>query len=84
MGNTSLREVTIPSSVKKIGFKAFRNCKNLKKITIKGTKTKKILKEAFSGIHKKATFDVPNKLKKKYKKILISGKNFNEKTMKIK
>ena len=83
-GNTSLREVTIPSSVKKIGYRAFLNCKNLKKITIKGTKTKKISKEAFSRIHKKATFDVPNKLKKKYKKMLIAGNNFNEKTMKIK
>lgn len=55
-----------------IAQKAFNKCKNLKKITIKTTKlTKKSVgKQAFKGIHKKATIKVPKAKQKAYKKIL--------------
>ena len=82
--NSSLEEITISSGVKQIGYESFAKCKNLRKIKIKGTKIKTIKKGAFLDIHKKAIFDVPNKLKRKYKKMLIASNSFNEKTMKIK
>ena len=79
----SIKEIIIPSKVKSIGYQAFAHCKQLKKITIKSTNVKKISKGAFYNIHKNATFNVPNKQIRKYKKMLIAGNNFNEKNMKI-
>ena len=81
--SNQIESIIIPAKVKFIGRYAFGYCKKLKKITIKGIKAKKIEKNAFYYIHKKATFDVANKLVKKYKKMLIAGNNFNEKNMKI-
>ncbi|MCD8019693.1 MAG: leucine-rich repeat protein [Clostridiales bacterium] len=71
-GNTKLKKVVIPSSVKSIGKKAFFGCKNLKTITIKTTKlTKKSVgAKAFKGINAKATIKVPKKKLAAYKKIL--------------
>lgn len=65
-GNKNVTSVTIGTNVASIGKKAFYNCKNLKKLTIKTTKlTKKnVGKYAFKGISNKATVTVP---KKKYK-----------------
>ncbi len=65
--------VTIGKNVKKIGKKAFYGCKNLKKITIRTTllNGKRIGAKAFSGIAKKATFRLPKKKHKAYKKILL-------------
>ena len=79
-----IKEITIPSNVKNIGTQSFAYCKKLKKVTIKGTKIKKIGKRAFYLVNKKATFDVPNKCKKKYKKMLIKANSFKEGKMKIK
>lgn len=68
----SLKEVVISSNVKKIGKQVFANNKKLKKITIKTKKlTKKSVgKNAFKGIHAKATIIVPAKKLKSYKKLL--------------
>ena len=76
--------ITIPSKVTYIGGSAFNSCKKLKKITIKAKNIKQIRKGAFYNINKKATFDVPNKCKKKYKKMLIKANSFKEGKMKIK
>ena len=73
---------TIGSKVKTIGSKAFYNCKNLKKITIKSSVLKKVGKNAFKGISKKAVIKVPKKKLKAYKKTLRS--KGQAKTVKIK
>lgn len=79
-----LKEITIPTNVKSIGYQSFAYCEKLKKVTIKGTKMKKIGKRAFYLVHKKATFDVPNKLVKQYKKRLLASKSFKNGKVKIK
>nr|MCR4692171.1 leucine-rich repeat protein [Lachnospiraceae bacterium] len=80
----SLTKITIPKKVESIGKQAFMGCSNLKKITIK-TKLltkKKVGSKAFKGIHKKAVFKVPSKVKKLYKSFL--KKKGVTRTMKIK
>ncbi|MBO5303534.1 MAG: leucine-rich repeat protein [Lachnospiraceae bacterium] len=69
-----LTKVTIPKNVTKVGAKAFYKDAKLKKVIFKSTKPKSIGKNAFKGIAKKATIDVPNKQKNKYKKLLKSAK----------
>ena len=69
-GCTALTKIVIPAKVTQIGANAFKGDKNLKKITIKSTVLKKVGKNAFKGIHKKATIKVPKKLKKNYQKLL--------------
>ena len=70
--NKKLKTLVIGKNIKKIGVKAFYNCKALKKITIKTSKLtlKSIGKNAFKGTAKKATVKVPKKKLKLYKKIL--------------
>lgn len=67
-----LKTVTIGSNIAKIGKSAFNGCKAIKTVTIKTTKlkAKSIGAKAFKGITKKATFKVPKKQKKAYKKII--------------
>ena len=71
-GDTKIKTVVIPSTVRKIGKEAFAKCKNLKKITIKTTylSSKKVGANAFKGIHAKAIIKVPKKQKKAYQKLL--------------
>ena len=70
-GDTKIKTVVIPSTVRKIGKEAFAKCKNLKKITIKTAylSSKKVGANAFKGIHAKATIKVPKKQKKAYQKL---------------
>ena len=77
--NKKAKSVVIPSMVAingeiyyvtEIGSKAFYKCKNLKKVTIKSSKIKKIGSKAFKGIYKKAKFYLPKKKFSKYKKKL--------------
>lgn len=65
-----LKSVTIGSNITKIGKSAFYKDKLLKKITIKSKKLKKINKNAFKNINKKATVKVPKGKKGKYRKLL--------------
>lgn len=67
-----IKKVVIPSSVNRIGKKAFYGCKNLKNITIKTTKLtkKRVGSKAFFGIHAKAVIKVPKKKLSAYRKIL--------------
>jgi hypothetical protein len=67
---TSLKSITIPKRVKTIGISAFYNAKNLKKITMKTTKLTTVGKNAFKKINSKATFNLPKKQLKKYKKLI--------------
>ena len=71
-GDTKIKTVVIPSTVRKIGKEAFAKCKNLKKIAIKTTylSSKKVGANAFKGIHAKATIKVPKKQKKAYQRLL--------------
>ncbi|WP_022760465.1 leucine-rich repeat domain-containing protein [Butyrivibrio sp. AD3002] len=73
-GNSSLKSITIPKTVKKIGAKAFYNCKNLKKIKFAGKKVNKIGAKAFGNIGKKATISIPKKVYDKYVKLLKKSK----------
>ena len=71
-------------TVTSIAKNAFKGCKKLKKVTIKAAKLKSIGKNAFKGIYKKATFKVPKKQLKKYKKLIQKKKTGFVKTMKVK
>ncbi len=68
----ALAKITIPSKISKIGKQAFAGCSKLKNITIKTKKltTKNVGKNAFKGIHSKATIKVPGKKIKAYKSLL--------------
>ncbi len=79
-----LTKVVIPADVKRIGAKAFYKCKSLKKVIIKTKRLtmKRVGKNAFKGINKKAVVKVPGKKLKKYKKIL-KKRGINKKSQKI-
>lgn len=93
VSSKKVKSITIQSKVK-IGGKnykvtsitknAFKNCKKLKKITIKSTYLTKIGKNTFKGIYKKAKIYVPKKKYKKYKKLIAKKSTGWKKTMKIK
>ncbi|MBO4416187.1 MAG: leucine-rich repeat protein [Lachnospiraceae bacterium] len=68
-----LEKVTISKYVTQIGKGAFSGCNALKKVTIKGSGLTEVGKKAFSQTAKKASFNVPNKLADKYKKMLIDS-----------
>ena len=69
-GCSKATSATIGKNVTKIGAKAFYNCKNLKKLTIKSTKLKSVGSRAFKGINKKASIKVPQSKLKAYQKLL--------------
>ena len=71
-GNKKLTAVTIGSNVTKIDKKAFYNCKNLKKVTIKANKTISVSSSAFKKINKKASVSVKG-IKGKTKKKLVDA-----------
>lgn len=79
--NKSITSVIIGKNVTKIEKNAFYGCKKLKKLTVKSTKIKSVGKNAFKGIHKKATIKVPKSKLSKYKK-LFKNKG-QKKTVKI-
>jgi predicted RNA binding protein YcfA (HicA-like mRNA interferase family) len=65
-----LKSVTIPSSVTKIGSKAFYNCPNLKKVTVKANSSLTVGKSSFKKVNKDCTIKVKG-LKKKAKTSMI-------------
>lgn len=69
---TKLTKITIPSKVSLIGKQAFYGCKKLKSITIKTKKLTKnnVGKNAFKGIHSRATIKVPKSKQKSYKTMM--------------
>ena len=89
--NKKVKSVIIPATivydgvtykVTGIAKNAFKNCKYLKKITIKTKDLKSAGKNCFKGINKKAVIKVPAANKKAYKK-LLKGKG-QKSTVKIK
>lgn len=70
--NKTIKKLTIPSSVTKIGKQAFYGCSKLKTITIHSSKlkSKNVGAKAFKGIYKKAVIKVPKAKLKTYKKLL--------------
>ena len=81
--NKKLKSVVIGKNVTKIGANAFKDCKSLKKITIKSKKLKSIGKNAIKNINKKAVIKVPKAKLKAYKKLFKKSTGY-KKTMKIK
>lgn len=76
--NKKLKKVVIGKNITAVGKNAFRGCKKLKTITIKGKNIKKIGVGAFAGINKKAVIKVPKKKLGKYKKLLKKAKLSNK------
>lgn len=54
----SLKSITLPSTIEKIGMKAFLNCKNLEKIELSNT-LRIIGESAFSGCESLVNFEIP-------------------------
>lgn len=57
--NKKVKKLVIGKNVKKIGKKAFYNCKNLKSITIKSKKLASVGKKAFGRLNSKAVVTLP-------------------------
>ena len=66
----SLKKLTVGKNVKTINAKAFFKCKKLKSITFKGTKLKKVGRNAFKATYRKVNIKAPKKKLKAYKKLL--------------
>ncbi len=81
-GCAKVTGAVIGANIKKIGEKAFYNCKKLKKITVKGTVLKSVGKNALKNIQKNAVIKVPKSKLKTYKKVFAS--KGQKKTVKVK
>lgn len=81
LSNSKVKKVTIGEGIKKIGKRAFYNCKNLKSITIKSELLKKnsIGANAFKGLPSDAVVTVPKEKLSTYKSILKSKGLRNQK-----
>lgn len=80
--NKKIKKLVIGKNVKKIGKKAFYNCKNLKSITIKSKKLASVGKKAFGRLNAKAVVTLPKMSDSKvedYERMLrgggLTGKN---------
>lgn len=70
--NSKVKQVVLGKNITSISAGAFENCKNLRKVTMKGNTLKSISRTAgknTSGV----TFHVPSVSKKKYKTLLAKG-----------
>lgn len=81
LSNSKVKKVTIGEGIKKIGKRAFYNCKNLKSITIKSELLKKssIGANAFKGLPSDVVVTVPKEKFSTYKSILKSKGLKNQK-----
>ncbi len=68
--NKKIKAVTIGKNVRKIGKKAFYNCKKLEKVTIQSKKITKIESKAFYKNAKTLRFKLPKSKMSKYKKLI--------------
>lgn len=66
---SKLKTVFLGAKIKEIGKNAFKNCRKIQKVTLKGNDISKVGSNAIKGINKKAKLVVPKKRIKKYKKI---------------
>ena len=65
-----LKRVTIGEQVTVIRKNAFCGCRSLKKLTVKSMQLKKVEKNAWKGIYRKAQIKVPENRIQKYKKLM--------------
>ncbi len=81
---TGLKKMVIPKSVTSIYRKEgedkyksrdglFKGCKNLRSVTIRSKKLKKVYKYAFMKLNKKVVFYVPKSKVKKYRKMFLAS-----------
>ena len=70
-GYDKLTKVTIGKNVKKIGASAFKNCKKLKTVVIKGTAIKTVKNGAFAKTASKVNVKVPKKMNSKQRSALL-------------
>lgn len=70
-GYDKLTKVTIGKNVKKIGASAFKNCKKLKTVVIKGTAIKNVKNGAFAKTASKVNVKVPKKMNGKQRSALL-------------
>lgn len=80
--NNYLKRITLSKYVTVIETNAFKGCKKLRTLTLKGTGLQSVGKNAVRGIYNKAVIRVPKKSVKTYKK-LFSKKTGYVKSMKI-
>lgn len=76
-GNKKIKKITIGSNVKKIGTKAFMNCKALRKMSIKTKNLKSVGKAAFKGVTfgaKGIDITVPKGKKEKYTRLIVKAR----------
>ncbi len=69
-GNKKIKNVDIPATVTKLEKNAFKNCKNLKKISFNGDSLTTVGKNALKGIGKDVTIIIKTNNKKKFNKIV--------------
>ena len=69
-GNPLPTTVTIGKNIKTIGANAFNGCRNLKKVTFRGTALTKVGSNAFKGIQSAVTVTCPKAKLSKYQKLL--------------
>lgn len=69
-GMKKLKRVTIGEQVTVIRKNAFYECRSLKKITVKSMQLKKVEKNAWKGIYRKAQIKVPENRIQKHKKLM--------------
>ncbi len=72
--NKNIKSVIIGRNVRSMAKNSFAGCRKLKKITFKGVKIKKIGKNAFKNINKKAVIKIPKSKDKLYKKLLRNSR----------
>jgi len=72
-GGSGISEIKLSENLRTISDKAFRNCKNLMKVTFKGDKIKKIEKKAFKGTPSGIEFYTPDKATAKKLKTKLAG-----------
>lgn len=68
-GNKKIKKTIIPE-VSEIGSNAFKDCKNLKSVVVKGQSLSKVGNGAFSGIAKNATITIKAYNEEKYKEVV--------------
>lgn len=83
VGCKRLTSITIGKNVKEIGRNAFKDCKNLKFITVKSKVLGKVGKNALKGTSNKLKITIPKKKQKVYKK-LFRGKGNKKVKLKAK
>ena len=71
---TKLKTVSVGSNVRKVGNKAFKGCKNLKKFQITSKVLYSIGKKAFKGVSSRCVYVLPRSKRNQYVKMIKVAK----------